>query len=143
MSSRRKERELALQLLFQQDFSHVTPDEILETYWEVNPVDPENHEFAEFLFRKASEHRSLIDELIGRHAQNWRLERITAVDRNILRMAVSEFLYTETPQVVVIDEAIEIARRFSTSDSSQFVNGVLDAIREEINHPPVSESHHG
>ncbi|MCZ6484974.1 MAG: transcription antitermination factor NusB [Acidobacteria bacterium] len=143
MSSRRKERELALQLLFQQDCSQVTADEILEIYWEVNPVDLENREFAEFLFRKASEHRSLIDDLIGRNAQHWRLERMTAVDRNILRMAVSEFLYAETPQVVVLDEAIEIARRFSTSNSSQFVNGVLDAIREEINHPPVSENHHG
>ncbi len=143
MSSRRKERELALQLLFQQDFSHLTVEEILEIFWEVNPVDPEDREFAELLFRKASEHRSLIDELIGRHAQHWRLERMPAVDRNILRLAVSEFLYAETPQIVVIDEAIEIARRFSTSDSTQFVNGVLDAVREEINHPPVSESHHG
>ncbi len=143
MSSRRKAREFALQLLFQEDLSSVTPEEILEIFWEVNPVDPENREFAEFLFRKASEHRSLIDDLIGRHAQHWRLERMTAVDRNILRMAVSEFLYAETPQVVVLDEAIEIARRFSTSDSTQFVNGVLDAVREEINHPPVSESHHG
>jgi len=134
---------LALQLLFQEDLSSVTPEEILEIFWEVNPVDSENREFAEFLFRKASEHRSLIDDLIGRNAQHWRLERMTAVDRNILRMAVSEFLYAETPQVVVLDEAIEIARRFSTSDSTQFVNGVLDAIREEINHPPVSESHHG
>ncbi len=134
---------MALQLLFQEDLSSVTPEEILEIFWEVNPVDSENREFAEFLFRKASEHRSLIDDLIGRNAQHWRLERMTAVDRNILRMAVSEFLYAETPQVVVLDEAIEIARRFSTSDSTQFVNGVLDAIREEINHPPVSESHHG
>ncbi len=143
MSSRRKERELALQLLFQQDFSQLTVEEILEIFWEVNPVDPEDREFAELLFRKASEHRSMIDELIGRHAQHWRLERMPAVDRNILRLAVSEFLYAETPQIVVIDEAIEIARRFSTSDSTQFVNGVLDAVREEINHPPVSESHHG
>jgi len=74
MSSRRKERELALQLLFQQDCSQVTADEILEIYWEVNPVDLENREFAEFLFRKASEHRSLIDELISRHAQHWPFE---------------------------------------------------------------------
>ena len=143
MSSRRKERELALQLLFQQDFSHLTVEEILEIFWEVNPVDPENREFAEYLFRKASEHRPLIDELIGRHAQHWRLERMPAVDRNILRLAVSEFLYAETPQIVVIDEALEIARCYSTSDSTQFVNGVLDAVREEINQPPVSESHHG
>jgi len=134
---------LALQLLFQQDLNQAAPEDILEIFWEVNPVDPENREFAEFLFRKAFEHRTLIDDLIVRHAQHWRLERMTVVDRSILRMAVSEFLHAETPQVVVIDEAIEIARRFSTSDSTQFVNGVLDAVREEINQPPVSESHHG
>ena len=143
MSSRRKARELALQLLFQQDLSHLTPEETLQIFWEVNPADAENREFAQFLFSKAFRHRSQIDDLIGRHAQHWRLERMAAVDRNILRMAVSEFLYAETPQVVVIDEAIEIARRFSTSESTQFVNGVLDAIREEIGHRPLSESHHG
>lgn len=132
MSSRRKSRELALQLLFQEDLTRFSSDEILETFLREQRAPSENREFAEFLFLQYLENRSQVDELIRRHAQNWRLERMAAVDRNILRMAVSEFLYTDTPRVVVIDEAIEIARRFSTEDSSEFVNGILDAIRQEL-----------
>jgi transcription antitermination protein NusB len=132
MSSRRKSRELALQLLFQSDLTHSGPDEILETSLKERPNRSRNREFAEFLFRKSLENRSRIDDLIRRHSRNWRLERMSAVDRNVLRVAVTEFLYTQTPRVVVIDEAIEIARRYSTGDSTEFVNGVLDAIREEL-----------
>ncbi len=143
MSSRRKARELALQLLFQQDLNEVAAEEVLELFWKVNPADPGNREFAELLFRTTLENRSHIDELIRRHAQHWRLERIAAVDRNILRVAISEFLYTETPHVVVIDEAIEIARRFSTAESSPFVNGILDAIRKEMEDRSVKEGQHG
>ena len=143
MSSRRKARELALQMLFQQDLNKVAAEEVLELFWEVHPADPENRKFAELLFEVTLENRSHIDELISRHAQHWRLERMAAVDRSLLRLAVSEFLYTETPQVVVIDEAIEIARRFSTAESSQFVNGILDAIREGMEDRPVKEGQHG
>ncbi|MDA2924896.1 transcription antitermination factor NusB, partial [Acidobacteria bacterium AH-259-L09] len=132
MSSRRKARELALQLLFQQDLSGLSPAEILDVFWKVNPAHPGNREFAEFLFKRSLENRSQIDNLIRGHTEHWRLERMAVVDRNILRMAVSEFLYAETPKIVVIDEAIEIARKFSTEESTQFVNGVLDAIRKKI-----------
>ncbi len=143
MSSRRKAREWALQMLFQQDLNEVTAQDLLDLFWEVNPGDPEEREFAELLFKTTLENRSHIDELIRRHAQHWRLERMAAVDRNVLRIAVSELLYTETPHAVVIDEAIEIARRFSTTESSQFVNGILDAIREEMEDRPVKEGQHG
>ncbi len=143
MSSRRKAREWALQMLFQQDLNEVTAEDLLELFWEGNPADPEEREFAELLFKTTLENRSHIDELIRRHAQHWRLERMAVVDRNVLRVAVSEFLYTETPHAVVIDEAIEIARRFSTAESSQFVNGILDAIREEMADRPVKEGQHG
>ncbi len=143
MSSRRKARELALQMLFQQDLNKVAAEEVVELFWEIHPADPENREFAELLFKATHENRSHIDELIRRHAQHWRLERMAAVDRSVLRLAVSEFLYTETPHVVVIDEAVEIARRFSTAESSQFVNGILDAIREEMEDRPVKEGQHG
>jgi len=132
MSSRRKGREFALQLLFQRDFNKCPPEELLEAFWQGNATDPSNREFAELLFRTVCENLERIDELIGRHTQHWRLERMAAVDRNVLRIAVGEFLFTGTPPVVVIDEAIEIARRFSTEDSSQFVNGVLDAVREDL-----------
>ena len=132
MSSRRKARELALQLLFQYDLNQFAPRDLIDLFWKVHPSDTENRDFAEFLFSSFLEHNSQIDSLISRHAEHWRLERMTVVDRNILRMAIIEFLYAETPKIVVIDEAIEIARRFSTEESTQFVNGLLDAIRQEI-----------
>ena len=143
MSSRRKARELALQLLFQTDLTRSTPQDNLEIFWKVNESDSKNRKYAEFLFLKAFENQAYIDELIGGHAQHWRLDRMAVVDRNVLRIAVSEMLYGETPQVVVIDQAIEIARKFSTDESSQFVNGVLDAIKDEIEDQAVIEGQHG
>jgi len=142
MSSRRKARELALQLLFQTDLTRSTPQDNLEIFWKVNESDSKNRKYAEFLFLKAFENQAYIDELIAGHAQNWRLDRMAVVDRNVLRIAVSEMLYGETPQVVVIDQAIEIARKFSTDESSQFVNGVLDAIKDEIEDKAVTEDQH-
>ncbi len=143
MSSRRKAREFALQMLFQQDLNKVAVEEVVELFWKAHPAESENREFAELLFKVTLENQSHIDELIRGHAQHWRLERMAAVDRNVLRLAVSEFLNTDTPHVVVIDEAVEIARRFSTAESSQFVNGILDAIREEMEDRPVKEGQHG
>lgn len=142
MSSRRKARELALQLLFQTDLIRSDPKEILETFWKVNATSSKNRTYAEFLFLKAFENQAQIDELIGRHAQHWRMERMAVVDRNVLRMAVGELLYGETPQIVVIDQAIEIARKFSTDESTQFVNGILDAIKDEIEEEAVRETQH-
>ena len=142
MGSRRKAREFTLQLLYQQDLRQITPEEILEVFWATNRARRENQQFAESLFTQTLKNRPQIDDLIRCHAQHWRLERMAVVDRNILRMAVAEFLFGETPSTVVIDEAIEIARRFSTQESTQFVNGVLDAIREELE-PTVGEEEHG
>ncbi len=143
MSSRRKARELALQLLFQTDLTRSSPEEILDVFWRVNETDSKNRKYAEFLFLKAFESQAQIDELIARHAEHWRLERMAVVDRNVLRMAVGELLYGETPQVVVIDQAIEIARKFSSDESTQFVNGILDAIKGEIPEQAVGEGQHG
>jgi N utilization substance protein B len=132
MSSRRKAREFALQLLFQQDLARSTPDEVTELFWRLNETDEPTREFAEFLFHEGLRRQETIDEMIRRHTLHWRLDRMAAVDRNILRMAVTEFLCAETPKVVVIDEAIEIARKYSGDESTEFVNGVLDAIRAEL-----------
>ncbi len=143
MSSRRKARELALQLLFQTDLTRSTPQDILDIFWKVNETDSKNRKYAEFLFLKAFENQAHIDELIGGHAKHWRMDRMAVVDRNVLRVAVSEMLYGETPQVVVIDQAIEIVRKFSTDESSQFVNGILDAIKDEIEGQAVTEEKHG
>lgn len=132
MSSRRKSRERALQLLFQQEVNEYSAREISEIFWKLHPADPETRSFAQFLFTRASSARAEIDELIRRHSLRWRLERMAAVDRNLLRVAVAELLFSDTPETVVLDETIEIARRFSTEDSTEFVNGVLDGIVREL-----------
>lgn len=134
--SRRKAREFALQILFQEDMSGSQPDEVEALFWQVHSAG-NSREHATELFHRVLEHDDEIDELIGRFAKHWRLERIAAVDRNILRMAIAEFLFTETPNVVVINEAIEIARKYGTERSPEFVNGILDAIREEIERSPA------
>lgn len=132
MSSRRKAREYALHLLFQHDLGNNKPDEMLPLFWKLNDADDTTREFAEFLFKKALRNKKSIDELIRRHALHWRIDRMSAVDRNILRIAVAEFLSSPTPKVVVIDEAIEIARKYSGDEATEFVNGVLDAVRVEL-----------
>lgn len=132
MSSRRSARELTLKLLFQEDLTRYSPEEIEDTFWDSNPAPLQTRKFAETLFRSYLEDRDRIDDFIRRHAEHWRLERIATVDRNILRMAICEFLYTDTPRVVVIDEAIEIARKYSGDESTEFVNGILDAVKAEL-----------
>jgi len=92
---------------------------------------PERDPFASDLVKGAIQHLDEVDERIRRHAEHWRLERMSAVDRNILRLAVFEMTYAETPAAVAIDEALELARKFSSEESVQFVNGVLDAVHRE------------
>ena len=134
MGTRRKSRELVLQMLFQADMGKQSPEIVRKTFWaERQDVDEEVRGFAEELFRVASDRLEEIDGLIGKHAQHWRMERMAAVDRNVLREAVAEFLgYPKTPRAVVINEAIEIARRFSTPESVTFINGVLDSVGKEL-----------
>ena len=111
-----------------------SPDIVQETFWaQRQDVDEEVRGFAEDLFRVANDRLEEIDGLIGKHAEHWRMERMAAVDRNVLRSAVAEFLgYPKTPRAVVINEAIEIARRFSSPESVTFINGVLDSVGKEI-----------
>ena len=129
--SRRKARELALQVLFQEDLTRSDSGEVRVSFWHTRAA-PAVREYAEELFKHAVDNETLIEDLIRRFTQHWKLERIAAVDRNVLRLAIAEFLFTETPNVVVIDEAVEIARKFGSEKSPEFVNGVLDAIRQEI-----------
>lgn len=128
--TRRKSRELAMQMLFQADMGHQTEDEVRATFWRAgDPVETEVRGFAEDLFRVAMIRRDEIDELILKNSKNWRLERMPAVDRNLLRMAVGEMLgFKSTPFPVVINEALEIARRYSAPESINFLNGLLDAV---------------
>ncbi|MGH9590348.1 MAG: transcription antitermination factor NusB [Terracidiphilus sp.] len=133
-SGRRKSRELAMQMLFQSDMGRQTADEVRATFWKSGvEADAAVHGFAEDLFRAAAAHREEIDKLIVDHSRNWRLERMSGVDRNLLRMAVGEMLaFKGTPFPIVINEALEIARRYSGAESINFLNGVLDSIARTL-----------
>lgn len=134
MGTRRKSRELCLQMLFQWDMGKQSPEQVRKTFWaERGEIDEETRGFADDLFRVAVDQQARIDELIQKHAQHWRMDRMAAVDRNVLRAGVAEFLgHHETPRPVVINEALEIARKFSAPESVQFINGVLDSVGKEL-----------
>ena len=133
MGSRRKAREYALQMLFQWDITKDNIESVMAGFWSNIDEPPAVIEFANQLVTRTIEHVEEIDAIVQRHAEHWRLDRMAVVDRNLLRLATQEFMYDkETPKTVVINEAIEIARRFSAQESPQFVNGILDSIRKEV-----------
>jgi N utilization substance protein B len=133
MASRRKARELALQMLFQWEQGKHAPQHVISTFLRAQQAEPEVEQFAQALFEGTVGEVEELDRRIRERAENWRLERMAAVDRNLLRLALYELLhYPETPPAVVINEALEIARRFSDKESVDFVNGVLDAIRKSL-----------
>ena len=110
-----------------------TGDQVRKTFWSERQEEEGVRGFAEDLFRTGMERSSEIDAAIEKHAQNWRMERMAAVDRNVLRTAVAEFIaYPKTPKAVIINEALEIARKFSTPESVTFINGVLDSVAKEL-----------
>lgn len=121
-------------MLFQSDMGKQDAEQVRRTFWaEHDATSAEVRGFADDLFRVATDRAGEIDELIERHAEHWRMERMAAVDRNLLRGAVAELLaYKDTPRAVVINEALEIARKFSSPESVQFVNGVLDSVGKEL-----------
>jgi len=132
--TRRKSRELALQMLFQFDMGKQDIEQVRKTFWnERRDLDEKVRGFADDLFRVAAERTAEIDAIIERNAEHWRMDRMAAVDRNVLRVGVAEFLgFSDTPKPVVINEALEIARRFSTPESVTFINGVLDSVAKEL-----------
>jgi N utilization substance protein B len=134
MGTRRKSRELAMQMLFQGDLGKQKPDEVERLFWESrDDVDDDTRGFADDLHRLATQREDEVDKLIQRHAKNWRLERMPAVDRNLLRAAVAEMIgFPKTPAPIVINETLEIAKRYAAPESLQFLNGVLDAIGREL-----------
>jgi transcription antitermination protein NusB len=130
VGKRRKSRELAMQMLFQADVGKQTPDEVRKTFWQArDDVEDDTRGFTEDIFRVATTREAEIDALIEEHSANWKLARMAAVDRNLLRTAVAELVgFPGTPPPIVINEALEIARRYSGPESINFLNGVLDAI---------------
>jgi len=122
-------RELVLQMLFQADMGQQNYDQVRKTFWaERSDVDDKTRGFAEDLFRVAEAQSDRIKELIEKHAPRWSMERMAAVDRNVLRAGVAEFLGFKTPRAIVVSQALEIARKYSSDDSVHFINGVLDSI---------------
>src|SRR5437870_1481179 len=135
--SRHRARERALQILFQWDSRKESIDDAIASFYESlyseqSETRPERDEFIERLAHGVVENIAEIDRRIVQHAEHWRIERMPAVDRNVLRLAIYEMMALDTPPPVAIDEAIELARRFSGEESVQFINGVLDAAMRDI-----------
>ena len=143
MGSRRKARECALQMLFAADVAGTRSDELACTFWSEladGDLDQTSRDFATRLAIGALAHQEEVDERIRSRAEHWRISRMALVDRNLLRLAVYEFLHEPTPRAVTINEALEIARRFSTFEATQFINGILDAIKRDLDEEsPESE----
>lgn len=124
---RRKSREFALQMLFQWDLSRQEPQQIEKNFWKEARAAQTTREFANELFEGATSQCAASDTLIEALSENWRLDRLATVDRNILRLAIYEFRFGTAPPKVVIDEALELAKKFSSAEAPAFLNGVLDA----------------
>jgi N utilization substance protein B len=132
MTLRRKARELALQLLYQWEVRGESPEKVEEAFWAGARAAAQTREFAHRLFTGAVAAAPQLDALIERHATNWRLDRMSAIDRNILRLATFEMKFATAPPRVVLDEAVELAKKFSDDAGPAFVNGVLDAMGKEV-----------
>ena len=135
MGTRRKARECALQMLFAADVAKTQESVLTNNYWNElgeETLDEKTRGFADAIVLGALRQLDAIDDKIRTRAEHWRIERMAIVDRNVLRLAVYEFLFTDTPHTVVINEALEIARRFSSYEATQFINGILDAIKHDL-----------
>ena len=134
MGTRRLARESALQMLYQVEMSGGALPEIVAGFWErQKDFTPEVREFADSLVNGVLEEKELVDDFIVRHSTHWKLSRMSAVDKNILRLAVYELKnYKDIPLKVTLNEAIEIAKKFGTEESGSFINGVLDKIAKEL-----------
>jgi len=132
MSLRRKAREFALQMLFQWEMQRQEPAQIERGFWKSARAAKATREFANQLFEGTVGEIEALDALLTKHAEHWRLERMATIDRAILRLAARELRSGETPPKVVINEAVELAKKFSSEESAGFVNGILDAVRKSL-----------
>jgi transcription antitermination protein NusB len=127
MSARRKSREYALQMLFQWEMGKQEFSKIERGFWANAHAAKSTRDFADQLFENTATHATELDEVISAHAKNWRIERISAIDRAILRLAIAELRTVSTPAKVVLNEAVELAKKFSSDEAASFINGILDA----------------
>jgi len=128
MPLRRKAREFALQMLFQWEIGRQAPALVEAGFWKNARAEKTTRAFANQLFEGAVAESAAVDELITRHSTNWRLDRMAAIDRAVLRLAVAELRSGSSPPKVVINEALELAKKFSSEEAAPFINGILDAI---------------
>lgn len=132
MGTRRQGRECALQLLYQFELTKGAQVHIPETFWEEQEADQETRGFAEKLVQGVREQLEKIDAVVAEHSAHWKIHRMAAVDKNVLRLGVYELLFCEDiPARVTINEAVEIAKRFGTEESGAFVNGILDQVAKQ------------
>ena len=132
MGKRRKSREATLQILFQLEFDDSDPDDVVNQFWEAKKASREIKDYSRYLIEGIISHQDSIDRIIQSASEHWRLSRMAVVDRNILRMAVFELFYGEgLAPAIVINEAIEVAKKFSSDQAAQFINGILDALRRK------------
>lgn len=139
--TRHKAREAALQMLFAADLARTGPEELCDNYWGTlgeDGLDAAARDFADGLAKGTLENLEAVDERIKQRAEHWRIERMACVDRNILRLAIYELLFRDTPATVIINEGLELARCFSTFESTQFINGILDAVKHDLENEPAS-----
>jgi len=145
MGHRRKAREETLRILFQLEFEDIESDTVVVQYWKNRKIHKDIKEYSTFLVSGIISHMGEIDDTIQSVSEHWRISRMALVDRNILRMAVFEIVYEENiDSAVVINEAIEIARKYSGDEAATFVNGVLDAARKKMKKAkePLKEEEH-
>jgi len=121
-----------MQMLFQWDMSHQEPAKLEEKFWRAAKASDSTRDFANQLFEGAAKDVASLGGLIVKHAENWRLERLAIIDRAILRLAMYELRATDTPPKVVLNEAVDLAKKFSSEESGSFVNGILDAFRKSL-----------
>ncbi|HEV3374423.1 MAG TPA: transcription antitermination factor NusB [Candidatus Acidoferrum sp.] len=132
MSLRRKSREFALQMLFQWDMSPQEPAKLEAKFWRAAKAADSTRAFANQLYEGAAKEVAALDELIVKHAENWRFERLAAIDRAVLRLAIHELRVADAPYRVVLNEAVDLAKKYSSEESGAFVNGILDAVHKSM-----------
>ena len=140
MSQRSKSREYALQMLFQWEMGKQEPIRIEDGFWKIARAQKPIRDFANQLFESAAARADELDPIISSHAEHWRIDRIAAIDRSILRLALAEMRSSSTPTKVVINEAVELAKKFSSEEASGFINGILDAAAKSFTEEKASET---
>lgn len=133
MGIRRRGREYALQMLYAMDITEYSPDEVFSGFSAIQDLNVDAFRYAKLLVCGVYEHLGEIDTVLARFAENWKIHRMAAVDRNLLRLGIYELMFLrEIPFPIIINEALEIVKKFSDQDSTQFMNGILDAASKEF-----------